>query len=102
MSGQSDIVAAAAAQAAAPSSLTDSFEQTFSALPGGNRAVVRGAYGFAIGYLIMEAMKPTFAYNPDGSKRPWVFFSKDEQPGATFIPWWSVPAGLAIGFGMFI
>lgn len=102
MSGQSDIVAQAAAQAAAPDSMTDSFEKAFSALPGGNRAVIRGAYGFGIGYLFMEAFKPTFAYNPDGSKRPWVFFSRDEQPGATYIAWWMPPAGLAIAFGMFV
>lgn len=32
---------------------------------------MRAAIGAALGYLLIAAIRPQFAYNPDGSTRPW-------------------------------
>lgn len=60
----------------------------------------RAAIGAGVGYLIMQAVRPGFAYTPEGQPRQDVNFP-DVFPGAqppTATPWWTGPALGALVF----
>lgn len=78
-------------------------EEAFSGLGLGDGTfapLARATAGFVVGGFLMEAVRPDFAYT-NGARRPWAITdpgSKDK----TYIPWWSVGAGLAVAWGLFI
>jgi len=47
------------------------------------------------------ALKPKFAFSPNGQVRPWVITSPD-NPNSTPLPWWYFAAAGAILGGVFI
>lgn len=60
----------------------------------------RFAIGAGVGYLVMSAIRPEFAYTPEGQPREDAVFPglfPGAQP-ATFTPWWTGPlvGGLAL------
>lgn len=54
----------------------------------------RFAVGAGLGWLVMAALRPSFAYNPDGTKRPFALLPDlYEGKGApTPLPWLAGPA----------
>ena len=64
----------------------------------------RAAIGAAAGYLLMEAIRPEFAYTPEGKPRPDAVFP-DLFPGEgkpTFTPRWIGPVAGAVILTTFI
>lgn len=79
--------------------LYDTAEQFFGAI-GGNHPVGRFFIGVGMTILVMEAIKPDFAYYPGGQRRDWSFlsneesntFSEDGGASLTNVPFWLPPA----------
>lgn len=58
----------------------------------------RAAFGAAVGYLLVQAIRPKSMFDPKtGKPRVWYYHGGD-----TYFPWWVVPAGFAIVCGVFI
>ena len=73
-----------------------------SALPmeGPMAVPARAAIGAGVGYLVMSAIRPEFAYTAQGQARQDAVFP-DLFPGAqppTYLPWWTGPLAGAIVF----
>lgn len=66
--------------------------------------VFRAAIGAGLGWLLIEAIRPSFAYNPDGSKRPWnVLPEMYESRGTpTAAPWVVGPLAGAVLLAGFV
>lgn len=59
----------------------------------------RAAIGGLLGYLVIEALRPEFAYNPNGQRRQDGIFP-ELFPGAappTATPWWIGPVAGGLG-----
>jgi hypothetical protein len=76
----------------------------------GNLAIAKRAlFGAGVGYLAVQAVRPSAMYYDNGEPRPWSFSqtgsnydgSGTGQHSAT-VPWWSVPLGTAIVFSQVI
>jgi hypothetical protein len=54
---------------------------------------IRAAIGSGLGYLVMEAVRPGFAYTPDGQRRPDAVFPGLYQGSGppTYAPFWTGP-----------
>ena len=64
----------------------------------------RAAIGAGVGYLVMQAVRPEFAYSPSGEARQDAVLP-DLFPGvqpATYTPWWTGPVLGAIAFSTLI
>ena len=80
----------------------DAGESFFGAI-GGNHPVGRFLIGAGLTVLVMEAIRPDFAYHANGGRRMWNYlsnaefnaFSDDGGSGDTSIPFWLPP--LAVG-----
>lgn len=60
----------------------------------------RAAIGAGVGYVVMSAIRPGFAYTEDGKPREDAVFPElfpGEQP-STFTPWWTGPLVGAVAF----
>ena len=64
----------------------------------------RAAIGAGVGYVLMEAIRPGFAYTEDGKKRPDTYFPQLYSSGGkpTALPWYSGPILGAVAFSTFI
>ena len=62
--------------------------------------IKRGILGFAIGGGFMTWLKPGFAFNQDGTPKPWSLMSDAED--AVLIPFWGYGVILAFIFGVLI
>jgi len=60
---------------------------------------LRAGFGFGVGYVLMEAVRPGFAYDGN-NKRPWAYSSN--TPEATAVPWWMPPAAIGVFLSVFI
>ena len=64
----------------------------------------RAAIGAGVGYLLMKAIRPGFAYNEDLTERPDAYFSAlggDKGP-PTWTPVWTGPLlGALVGVALF-
>lgn len=69
----------------------------------------RAIVGAGVGYVVVQAVRPSLMYYDDGTPRPWSF----SQMGADYdgngtgqhstpVPWWSVPLGTAFVFSQMI
>lgn len=90
-----------------PGNDLSSVERVFDAMGMGSgpyAPAMRMGFGAAVGYVLVEAVKPDFAYTPDGQARPWSLTQDgvDNPEVATPVPWWSVPAATGIICGMFV
>lgn len=64
----------------------------------------RAAIGAGVGYVVMSAVRPEFAYTSTGEARQDAVFP-DLFPGAqpaTYTPWWTGPLVGAIAFSTLI
>jgi len=62
--------------------------------------VKRAALGAVVGYIVGEALRPSFAYSKNGKHREWAFLSGGQ--GDATIPWWIFPATGAVVLGVFV
>lgn len=81
-------------------------EKLESVLPmeGALAVPARAAIGAGVGYLVISAVRPGFAYTPEGQPRQDAVFPQifpGEQP-ATYTPWWTGPLMGAVAFTTFI
>ena len=65
-----------------------------------NTPASRTLAGAVIGMGIVVGVKPGFAFNENGSYRPWALTSGD--PSATYFPWFSLPLGIGAAFGVLL
>jgi hypothetical protein len=83
--------------------IVDSVENVLP-LEGPLAVPTRAAIGAGIGYLVYEAFRPSWAYNPDGSRRPDAMmpalYSANGPPTAT--PFWTGPLLGALALTLFI
>lgn len=78
---------------------TDKLEKVLP-MEGPMAVPARAAIGAGAGYLVMSAIRPEFAYTPEGQAREDAVFP-DLFPGAqpaTYTPWWTGPLLGAIAF----
>ena len=59
--------------------------------------ITRAIFGAVVGYLIVQAVRPSFMFNKDGTPRGWSMTGGDAP-----VVWWMLPLGLAIYSGLFI
>ncbi len=81
----------------------EKIEGAFSGLGLGDGAfapVARMGAGFVVGSLVMEAVRPSFAYT-NGARRPWAVTNPSEA-GRTLFPWWVPGLITGVAFGVFI
>lgn len=81
-------------------------EKLESVLPmeGAMAVPARAAIGAGVGYIVMEALRPSFAYTEDGQRRPDAYFP-DAYSGSgapTGTPWWTGPMIGAVAFATLI
>lgn len=69
----------------------ESFFDSIGLMRGSYAPAGRAVFGIAAGSLIMFALRPSFAFNPDGSVKA----------GAR-VPWWALPVALGAVFGVFV
>lgn len=78
-------------------------ERFFMKLPGGSSPEGRAAWAGLTGGAIMWGVKPGFAFNKDGTEKPWILFNQDAPPGvATAFPAWMAIVLPGIIFGWFV
>lgn len=80
-----------------PQNPAESFFDSIGLMRGSYAPVGRAAVGGGLGALIMFAVRPSFAFNADGSPKPW-----GSGKGGTSIPWFTLPIALAIFSGIFV
>lgn len=53
----------------------------------------RFVVGAGLGWLVLSAIQPSFAYTPDGGKRPWVAMPDlyEGRGAPTWLPWFVGP-----------
>lgn len=82
-------------------SSAENFFDSMGMMRGNTAAIKRGVFGAAVGYVAMQAVRPSFAYYADGTPRPWSISQTaadlDADPSAdgqhgTALPWWTGPA----------
>lgn len=68
--------------------------ESFLPMEGPLAIPARFAIGAGIGWLVMEAIRPSFAYNGDGTKRPFAPIPElySARGPHTFLPWLIGPA----------
>lgn len=69
----------------------ESFFDSVGLMRGTYAPAGRAAFGIAAGSLVMFAVRPSFAFNPDGSVKA----------GAR-VPWWAIPVALGAVLGVFV
>ncbi len=82
----------------------DKVEQVFDSLGmmrGAAAPILRFGTGFLIGGLLVYAARPSFAFDKDGSARPWVATAGDAK-NATVTPWWGVGVAVGAAFSILI
>jgi len=52
--------------------------------------IKRAAFGAGLGYIIGEAIRPSWSHTSSGAHRPWLYLSGDNASG-TLLPWWTLP-----------
>jgi hypothetical protein len=77
----------------------DKIEGAFTGLGLAQSPLMRGAFGFVVGSVVAEALRPQISYRGD-ERRPWAVVSNDKD--ATLFPWWTYGVGTGMLFGMFI
>jgi hypothetical protein len=86
-----------------PSGGAGAFERIESSLAGlgMGQPIVRLGVGFGLGWLGMQAFKPSFAYDAHGNAKPWQMLDP-ENPDAAVVPWWAPPLASGALLGLFI
>jgi len=80
----------------------ESFFDKFGLMTGDGAVIRRMALGAIIGSLVITYIKPDYMFQ-NGLPRPWSALSNgSEELSATRVPWFAVPVGLAVLFGVFI
>lgn len=80
-----------------PMNAPERFFDSMGLMRGEYAPVGRAVVGGVIGAGIMFAIRPSFAFNSDGSPKPW-----GSGSGKTQLPWWILPFGLAVFSGVFV
>jgi len=68
----------------------------FGLMRGPFAPALRAGVGFGVVWLVMAAIRPSFAYDESGQARPWKFGSQaspDGDDNSTLVPWWMLPLG---------
>jgi hypothetical protein len=87
-----------------PVAAIDKVEQVFDSfgmMRGAAAPVMRFGVGFLVGGLLVYAARPSFAFNKDGTARPWVPIAGGDK-NATVTPWWTVGVALGGAFSILI
>jgi len=80
-----------------PANAPERFFDSIGLMRGDFAPVGRAAVGALVGTGIMWALRPGFAFDKDGHAKPW-----GKGANGTSIPWYTLPAALAIFCGVFI
>lgn len=79
----------------------ENFFGSIGLMRGSLAPVWRAGFGFAVGSLVVFAIRPAAMFLPDGSPRPWSAL-KNQRGLSTSVPWWLPGTVLAIGSGLFV
>jgi hypothetical protein len=77
----------------------------FLPMEGSMAPLYRAAIGAGVGWVVMEAVRPQFAYNSvDGSKRPWVVLPElyEGRGAPTYLPFFVGPLAGMIALAGFV
>lgn len=78
-----------------PANIAENFFDSIGLMRGDYAPVGRAAVGAAVGSALMWSIRPSFAFDKSGNPIPW---GKD----GTSVPWFTIPAAMAIFCGVFI
>lgn len=81
--------------ASMPANVAEKFFDSLGLMQGEYSPIGRAAVGAALGSAVIWAVRPSFAFDKSGNPLPW---GKD----GTSVPWFTIPAALAIFCGVFI
>ena len=76
-----------------PLGAPEQFFDSIGLMRGEYAPVGRAAFGVGLGTVVMFAIRPSWAFEKDGTPKPW---------SQSRVPWWTVPVGLGIVCGVFI
>lgn len=76
-------------------------EKAMLMLPLGGYPVGRAFWGAAMGGAVMHYVRPSVAFEPDGTPKPWIVMDPD-NPEAAIFPWWAFVVMPAVFFGVFL
>lgn len=63
--------------------------------------ISRFAVGSAVGAVVTWAVRPSLAFFPDGSPKPWTFFA-DPGEESTALPWYALAILPGVLFSVFL
>src|SRR5512135_1725325 len=71
--------------------MPEQFFDSIGLMRGPYAPVGRAAFGIVVGCVVMFALRPSWAFTPDGSPNP-----------KARVPWWTVPVALGAVCGVFV
>lgn len=74
-----------------PANSAESFFDSIGLMRGTFAPAGRALFGVAVGAVLMYAIRPSFAFNSDGSPK-----------SNARIPWWSIPVAIGAVCGVFV
>jgi len=80
-----------------PENAAEAFFDSIGLMRGEYAPFGRAAVGAGFGAVIMWALRPSFAFDSAGNPLPW-----GKGAGSTQVPWFVLPAALAIFSGVFV
>lgn len=76
-------------------------ESIMAKVPLGSSPLGRVVLGSLLGGSVAYAVRPSFAFFPNGTPRPWIVTNRAD-PDATIFPYWAFVAIPALVLGVFI
>ncbi len=80
--------------------VTEPFEQFYGAV-GARQPWQRFLLGFSLSSVLVWLTEPEFAFNPNGSPRPFSLLDS-QSPDATIFHWSTIPFGIGLASAVFI